>query len=382
MTETARPQALDLKSELERGYAALGRGAYADADAVADAVLADSAGEGEGWRLRARVQLLRGDVAAARATLDAGVIAAKDPLPLLADLAEVAIKVEDGPAALKAALEVRRLGGEQVRWVLLTGKARWIAGEREAALADFALAAAHARDLASVQTTYARALLGMDRTAEGIAVLERAVARQPGGMASALLALATLDPAAPTARLPAVEAALALTPDEPTLKLLGAMLRALADRPVDVEAAIGGDAHQRARWEMFARLRQEGCTSWCGQPQQVVAAAYAAAAPDGAEVSFGTGSDVAALPAGQLRIARFDCRDAATTARALAALGERVAPGSVLVFDAYLGFPGAEQADFAAWRAFADARGIRHRYLAATLLGSTVAVLVEAIGAR
>jgi len=376
---------LDLSAELTRGYAALDRGAFDDADAAAQAALAGAPDDADAWRLVARVQLLRGDRAAARATLNDGIARAKEPVVLHADLAELALKEQDGTAALGSALEARRLGGDQVRWVLLTGKARWTAGDREGAIADFRLAATHAPDVAKVQIALARALFGTDRINEGIAVLERSVARQGGGLAAALLALATLDADAPQQSLPVVDAALVLTPVEPTLKLLKAMLLALGGDVAagrELAGSVQGDAHLRARWEMFEQLRDEGCARFVGRPQQVLESARSAATIEGAELTLDPASELAGLPEGALRLLRLERADRAATARQLEALGERLVPGTIVVFDAYAGFPGARDEAQAAWRAFLAARGFAATPLTACLMGSEAALRIEASATR
>lgn len=376
---------LDLDAELTRGYAALDRGAFEDADAAAQAALAGAPENADAWRLVARVQLLRGDHAAARATLSDGISRAKEPVVLHADLAEIALKDQDGAAALAAALEARRLGGDQVRWVMLTGKARWVAGDRDGAVADLRLAAAHAPDVAKVQVALARALFGTDRIADGIAVLERSVARHGGGLAAALLALAKFDPDAPQQGLPAVDAALALTPTEPTLNALKAMLLALGGDAAagrsHAEATVS-DAQLRARWEMFEQLHGDGCARFVGRPQQVLELGRAAATLEGAELELGPTSDLTALPDGAVRLLRLARADRTATAKILAALDDRLGPGAIVVFDAYLGFPGARDEAFAAWCAHLAKRALRATPLAACLMGSEVALRIEADAAR
>ena len=58
----------------------------------------------------------------------------------------------------------------------------------------------------------------------------------------------------------------------------------------------------------------------------------------------------------------------------LSLLAGRIVPGTVLVFDDYLGFPNWQHGEYLAWQQFVTARGLSYRYLA---FGNTpVAVIV------
>lgn len=435
--------ALDLNAELTKGYAALGRGAYEDADAAAQVAVAGAPDQADAWRLLARVQLVRGARADARDTLRKGTTTASDPVLLHADLAELCILETDGPGALAAAVEARRIGGDQVRWVLLTGRARSLAGDHDGALADFKLAALHAPDLIEVQVPFARLLLSLRQVGEATAVLQRFITRRPGGEAAALLAHAVLDESDPSAVLPIVNAGLAVTPNEPSLRLFKAMLLTLAD---DAEGAAfyldaaERDPYMRARWEMFEHLRAADCERFVGLPFRVLDLGLAAATVDGHVAEFGVfngrslahlaaavagkvhgfdsfrglpedwtpgvkrgafdrGGALPAVPAnavlhpgafadtlpafareaGAARLWHVDCDLYSSTRTVFDALGATLQVGSVVVFDDYLGFPDAKQHEFRAWAELCQARGIRYRYLAGCLMGREVAVQVDAI---
>ena len=63
-----------------------------------------------------------------------------------------------------------------------------------------------------------------------------------------------------------------------------------------------------------------------------------------------------------------------STALVLSLLGERIVPGTVIVFDEYLGFPNWQRGEYRAWQQFVETQGLRYRYLA---FGNTpVAVIV------
>ena len=63
-----------------------------------------------------------------------------------------------------------------------------------------------------------------------------------------------------------------------------------------------------------------------------------------------------------------------STALVLSLLGERIVPGTVIVFDEYLGFPNWQKGEYRAWQQFVASRGLKYHYLA---FGNTpVAVIV------
>lgn len=435
---------LDLNAELTRGYEALARGALNDADAAAQVAVAGAPDQAEAWRLLARVQLVRGDRAEARETLRKGTTTAADPLLLHGDLAELCLRETDGPGALAAALEARRTGGDQVRWVLLTGRARTLVGDFDGAQADLTLAALHAPDLAEVQLSLARLLLSLQRVGDAVGVLQRFGSRHPGGEAVALLAHATLDETDPRSALTIVDAGLTHTPNEPSLRVLKAMLLTLAGDDAGAKPYLDPlerDPYMRARWEMFEQLRADGCERFVGLPFRVLELGLDAATVDGHVAEFGVfngrslaqiavrcdgnvhgfdsfcglpedwtpsvkrgafdrggalpkvpanvelhpGSFADTLPgfapvAGPARLWHVDCDLYSSTRTVLDVLGANLAVGTVIVFDDYLGYPDARAHEFRAWTEHCAARGIRYRTLAGCLMGREVAVRVEAIG--
>jgi hypothetical protein len=64
----------------------------------------------------------------------------------------------------------------------------------------------------------------------------------------------------------------------------------------------------------------------------------------------------------------------------LETLGDRLAPGTVIVFDEYLNYPGWQDGEVKAWREFCEARGVRYRYVGYTPAWETVLVVVESVG--
>lgn len=102
--------------------------------------------------------------------------------------------------------------------------------------------------------------------------------------------------------------------------------------------------------------------------------------PDDARLHPGWFED--SLPAffaahpGPVRLLHIDCDLYASTATVLRHAADRLVPGSVLVFDDFIGFPGSEAHEFRAWHEFAQARGLQWRVVAGALLGREVAVQV------
>jgi hypothetical protein len=80
---------------------------------------------------------------------------------------------------------------------------------------------------------------------------------------------------------------------------------------------------------------------------------------------------------GAVRLAHIDCDLYASTVTVLDALAPRLVPGSVLVFDDFLAYPGWEEHEFRAWSEFAAARGIAHEFLAFALIGREAALVLR-----
>ncbi|MBX3724972.1 MAG: class I SAM-dependent methyltransferase [Xanthomonadales bacterium] len=80
---------------------------------------------------------------------------------------------------------------------------------------------------------------------------------------------------------------------------------------------------------------------------------------------------------GPVRVLHVDCALHTSTASVLRHAGERLVPGSVLLFGNFVGHPGRDADEFRAWQEFADSRGLRWRVLAGTLLGREVALAIE-----
>lgn len=64
----------------------------------------------------------------------------------------------------------------------------------------------------------------------------------------------------------------------------------------------------------------------------------------------------------------------------LEVLGDRIVPGSVIVFDEYLNYPGWQDGEVQAWREFCEARAVRYRYVGYTPAWESALVVVESVG--
>lgn len=83
-----------------------------------------------------------------------------------------------------------------------------------------------------------------------------------------------------------------------------------------------------------------------------------------------------AAHSGPIRLLHIDCDLYSSTRTVLEAADDRLVPGSVLVFDDFLGYPGYEQHELRAFEEFVSARGIGWELVAACLLGREVAIRI------
>jgi hypothetical protein len=75
-------------------------------------------------------------------------------------------------------------------------------------------------------------------------------------------------------------------------------------------------------------------------------------------------ADWAAHNPGPVAFMHIDCDLYSSTVDILAALAERMQPGTVVVFDEYFNYPGWEQHEFKAWREFVAGNGVEYDYAA------------------
>ncbi|MFO0997056.1 MAG: protein arginine N-methyltransferase [Alphaproteobacteria bacterium] len=79
---------------------------------------------------------------------------------------------------------------------------------------------------------------------------------------------------------------------------------------------------------------------------------------------------------GRVAFAHIDCDLYQSTRAVFHHLGARMGPGTVLVFDEYLGYRGWREHEWRAFHEFIAARGLRYEYLAFTVFGKQAAVRI------
>jgi predicted O-methyltransferase YrrM len=67
---------------------------------------------------------------------------------------------------------------------------------------------------------------------------------------------------------------------------------------------------------------------------------------------------------GPLAFVHIDCDLYSSTADIFSELGDRLQPGSVIVFDEYFNYPNWQEHEFKAWQEFVASHGVRYEYLA------------------
>ncbi len=81
-----------------------------------------------------------------------------------------------------------------------------------------------------------------------------------------------------------------------------------------------------------------------------------------------------------IRLLHIDCDLYSSTRTVLATVRGQLVPGSVLVFDDLLGFPGYAAHELRAWEEFCEVHAVRWELLAACLLGREVALRIQSVG--
>ncbi len=81
----------------------------------------------------------------------------------------------------------------------------------------------------------------------------------------------------------------------------------------------------------------------------------------------------------KLRFVHVDCDLYSSTKTVLEGLRSLLQPGTVFLFDEYLGFDGFEQHEYRAWHEFAEQHKIKYEYIGFTLMAKQVALRVTAL---
>jgi len=84
---------------------------------------------------------------------------------------------------------------------------------------------------------------------------------------------------------------------------------------------------------------------------------------------------------GPARFVHIDCDLYSSTRTVLDLLAPRIVPGTVVLFDEYLNYPGWEQHEFRAFQEFVARTGIRYSYIGFASAASSVAVRIDQIEA-
>jgi hypothetical protein len=83
---------------------------------------------------------------------------------------------------------------------------------------------------------------------------------------------------------------------------------------------------------------------------------------------------------GPIALLHLDANEYSVTAKALELLGDGLVPGSVVLLDEYVNYPGWQEHEFRAWTEFVERSGIEFRYEAYTFDNEQVVVTVTATG--
>lgn len=83
---------------------------------------------------------------------------------------------------------------------------------------------------------------------------------------------------------------------------------------------------------------------------------------------------------GPVAFMHVDCDLYSSTRTIFEHLGERLVPGSVIVFDEYFNYPNWQQHEYRAFQEFVHARAVRYRYLGFVARGGSVAVRITGTG--
>lgn len=83
---------------------------------------------------------------------------------------------------------------------------------------------------------------------------------------------------------------------------------------------------------------------------------------------------------GRIALLHIDCDIYRSTATVLAQVRSLLAPGTVVAFDEYLGYPGYREHEFAAWHEFVAHHGVRYEYIAFNLTARKAALRILGFG--
>lgn len=321
----------------------------------------------------------------------------------------------------------------------LAAQADWGCGDYDSALAGFGRAMQLDDRDSEAALGMARALVSMGQMGEAVTVLDRAVSECPTAGIHLLRELLRFDDRSPWPSLQrlaasgapevdpyaylawrALEVRCAAHPLEPIdlphprlqamwqgflyqnanappARLVGSAaqvwfsaIEAAPDSGLILECGVYFGRSLRFFASRFADARLHGFDSFEGLPEawrSEAAGSYSTGGiqpkmPDNVQLHDGWFRDslprfLQEHPGEPIRFLHVDCDLYSSTVDVLDAVAGRLVPGSVLVFDDYLGYPQAEEHEFKAWHEHASAHGLKYRYLAFALLGREVALVIE-----
>jgi predicted O-methyltransferase YrrM len=83
---------------------------------------------------------------------------------------------------------------------------------------------------------------------------------------------------------------------------------------------------------------------------------------------------------GPIALLHVDCDLYSGTKYILDTAGDRIRPGTVILFDEYFNYPSWREHEYKAWQEFVTARRVKYSYIAFTAVDGCVAVRVDSIG--
>lgn len=83
---------------------------------------------------------------------------------------------------------------------------------------------------------------------------------------------------------------------------------------------------------------------------------------------------------GPISLLHIDCDLYGGTKYILDTAGDRLKPGTIVMFDEYFNYPSWRHHEFKAWQEFVSARNVKYTYIAITAMDGCVAVRIDAIG--
>ena len=78
---------------------------------------------------------------------------------------------------------------------------------------------------------------------------------------------------------------------------------------------------------------------------------------------------------GNFAFIHFDADTYESTSYLLDTIGKKIVPGTIIIFDEYLGFPNWKNGEFRAWKEFVNRNNIRYQYLSFSVQQAAIEIL-------